>query len=94
MEKTNNMQQNKIDDEELDQVSGGFFILDAFLKETKPPFTASTAEYTTDDPKNKFGLNTLEMLRDEKNDISLSTLEMRTNPLKKEEKNTRKILKL
>ena len=76
MEKMNN---NKINDEELDQVSGGMNLFDVFTADfrglVKNPVT-------------------LEMnMDDEKDNIKLSTLEMRENPVKKG-KESKKVIKL
>lgn len=68
MEKFENMQHNKIDDDELEQISGGRNIFEAF-----------TAEFRGSDKKP----NTLEMDLDEEDTIGISTLEMRANPNKK-----------
>ena len=68
MEKFENMQQNKMSDEELDQVTGGGKLFDAL-----------TAEFRgkKKDPKN------LKMFLDPdgEKDYELTTLEMRVNPL-------------
>lgn len=68
MEKFENMQQNKIADEELDQVTGGGKLFDAL-----------TAEFRgkKKNPKN------LKMFLDPdgEKDYDLTTLEMRVNPL-------------
>ena len=79
MEKSENMQQNKITDEELDQVSGGINLFDIF-----------TAEFRGD----KKEATTLEMRLDEDadNNFAVSTLEMRANP--NEKKKPGKIVKL
>ena len=68
MEKFENMQQNKIADEELDQVTGAGKLFDAL-----------TAEFRgkKKDPKNlKMFLDS-----DSEKDYDLTTLEMRVNPL-------------
>ena len=79
MEKFDNMQQNKINDEELDQISGGINLFDIFTAD----FRGKVKDPTT-----------LEMnLEDEKANIKLTTLEMRENPLKKE-KDSKKVVKL
>lgn len=68
MEKFENMQQNRMSDEELDQVTGGGKLFDAL-----------TAEFRgkKKDPKN------LKMFLDPdgEKDYELTTLEMRVNPL-------------
>lgn len=68
MEKFENMQQNKMSDEELDQVTGGGRLFDAL-----------TAEFRgkKKDPKN------LKMFLDPdgEKDYEVTTLEMRVNPL-------------
>ena len=68
MDKFENMQQNKMSDEELDQVTGGGRLFDAL-----------TAEFRgkKKDPKN------LKMFLDPdgEKDYELTTLEMRVNPL-------------
>ena len=68
MDKFENMQQNKMSDEELDQVTGGGKLFDAL-----------TAEFRgkKKDPKN------LKMFLDPdgEKDYELTTLEMRVNPL-------------
>ena len=68
MDKFENMQQNKMSDEELDQISGGGKLFDAL-----------TAEFRgkKKDPKN------LKMFLDPdgEKDYELTTLEMRVNPL-------------
>lgn len=78
MEKFDNTQQNKVADEELDQITGGINLFDIFTTEfhgkAKKPVT-------------------LEMRPDEEDDIELTTLDMRENPLKKE-KDTQKVVKL
>ena len=80
MEKMNNMQQNMLNDEELDQISGG-----------KNIFEMITADYRGE----RKNLTTLEMNQEDKDDIKLTTLDLRTNPLeKKDTKKTRKIVKL
>ena len=79
MEKFDNMQQNRINDDELDQISGGRNLFDIF--------TADFREKVQDP-------TTLKMnLEDEKANIKLTTLEMRENPLKKE-KDSSKVVKL
>lgn len=79
MEKFDNMQQNKIADEELDQISGGKGLFDIFTAEFR-----GKAEKAT----------TLEMRLDEEDkDFSVSTLEMRESPLK-ERKDIQKVVKL
>ena len=76
MEKMNN---NKINDEELDQVSGGINLFDVFTADFRGMI------------KNPV---TLEMnMDDEKDNIKLSTLEMRENPVKKG-KESKKVIKL
>ena len=76
MEKMDN---NKINDEELDQVSGGINLFDVFTADFRGMV------------KNPV---TLEMnMDDEKDDIKLSTLEMRENPVKKG-KESKKVIKL
>ena len=80
MEKMNNMQQNKLNDEELDQISGGKNFFDIF-----------TTEFRGGDKKP----TTLEMNLDEEDNIKVSTLDLRTNPLeKKDTKKTKRIVKL
>ena len=68
MEKFENMQQNKMSDEELDQVTGG-----------RKLFDVMTAEFRgkKKDPKN------LKMFLDSdgEKDYDLTTLEMRVNPM-------------
>ena len=80
MEKFENMQQNKMSDEELDQVTGGGRLFDAL-----------TAEFRgkKKDPKN------LKMFLDPdgEKDYEVTTLEMRVNP-KKSERDNSKIVKL
>ena len=79
MEKFENMQQNRINDDELDQISGGRNLFDIFTAD----FRGKVKDPTT-----------LEMnLEDEKANIKLTTLEMRENPLKKE-KDSKKVVKL
>ena len=76
MEKMDN---NKINDEELDQVSGGMNLFDVFTADFRGMV------------KNPV---TLEMnMDDEKDNIKLSTLEMRENPVKKG-KESKKVIKL
>ena len=73
MEKFENMQQNKVADEELDQITGGRNLIDVFTAEFR-----GKAEKAT----------TLEMNPDsEDNNFSVSTLEMRESPLKKKKDN-------
>ena len=81
MEKFDNMKQNMVNDEELDQISGGINLFNIFTAD----FHGKAGEATT-----------LEMNpEDENNHFSVSTLEMRTNPLdKKEKKNTQKTIKI
>lgn len=81
MEKFDNMQQNKVTDEELDQITGGRGLFDIF-----------TAEFRGKADK----AVTLELDPDSKdNNFRVSTLEMRTNPMEsQEEKKTKKIVKL
>ena len=62
------MQKNRISDEELDQITGGRNLFDAFTTEFR-----GTAKKPL----------TLEMDADEKGDITLTTLEMRANPNEK-----------
>ena len=70
---------NKINDEELDQVSGGINLFDVFTADFRGMV------------KNPV---TLEMnMDDEKDNIKLSTLEMRENPVKKG-KESKKVIKL
>ncbi len=77
MENLENMQQNKVSDEELDQITGGRGLFGVFTAEFR-----GKAEKTT----------TLEMNPDrEDNNFSVSTLEMRENPLKKKKDNPRVI---
>ena len=79
MEKFDNMQQNRINDDELDQISGGRNLFDIFTAD----FRGKVQDPTT-----------LEMnLEDEKAKIKLTTLEMRENPLKKQ-KDSKKVVKL
>lgn len=79
MEKFDNMQQNKVSDEELDQITGGKNLFDIF-----------TADFRGERKKP----TTLELHpEDEEDTIKLTTLEMRDNPTKKA-KNTKKIFKL
>ena len=78
MEKMNNMQQNMLNDDELDQISGGKNFFDIF-----------TTEYRGEQ-KN---LTTLEMNQEDKDDIKLTTLDLRTNPLEKKN-TSRKVTKL
>lgn len=68
MEKIENMQHNKIDDEELDQVNGGIKLFNIFTTEFRGK---------KKDPKN---LKMILKPEDEK-DYDLTTLEMRVNPL-------------
>ena len=80
MEKMNNMQQNKLNDEELDQITGGRNFMDLF-----------TAEFrgAAKDPV------TLEMPMDQKGSIKATTLEMRSNPLETQDsRKTKRIVKL
>lgn len=80
MEKFDNLQQNKVSDEELDQITGGRNFMDLF-----------TAEFrgTAKDPV------TLEMPMDQKGSIKATTLEMRSNPLETQDsRKTRKVYKL
>ena len=81
MDKFENMKQNKVSDDDLDQVSGGRNLFDVF-----------TAEFRG----GKQNATTLEMnLDDEANNVTLSTLEMRANPLDKKTGSTgRKTIKL
>ena len=80
MEKFDNMKQNKLNDEELDQISGGKSFFDIF-----------TTEYRGGDKKP----TTLEMNLEEEDNIKVSTLDLRTNPLeKKNTKKTKRIVKL
>ena len=81
MEMNNNMQQNKINDDELDQITGGRGIFDIFTTEFR-----GKAEKAT----------TLEMHpEDENNHFAVSTLEMRANINDPQEaKKTRKLIKL
>ena len=80
MEKFENMQQNKIDDEELDQVTGGRKLFNIFTTEFRGKKKA---------PKN------LKMFLDseEEKDFTVTTLEMRTNP-SDQNNDTQKIVKL
>ena len=78
MEKIDNMHQNKVADDELNEVTGGRNFIDIF-----------TAEFRGKAKKPV----TLEMRPDEEDDIVLSTLEMRDNPLKKK-KDEPKVIKL
>ena len=74
------MLKNKINDEELDQISGGKNLFDVFTAE----FRGGKVQPTT-----------LELNQNDEDDIKLTTLVMRTNPLeKKDSKKTRKIIKL
>ena len=68
MDKFENMQQNKMSDEELDQVTGGGRLFDAL-----------TAEFRgkKKDPKNLI----MFLDPDGEKDYELTTLEMRVNPL-------------
>ena len=76
MEKMDN---NKINDEELDQVSGGMNLFDVFTADFRGMVINPV---------------TLEMnMDDEKDNIKLSTLEMRENPVKKG-KESKKVIKL
>ena len=80
MEKFDNLQQNKVSDEELDQITGGRNFIDLF-----------TAEFrgAAKDPA------TLEMPMNEAGNIKATTLEMRSNPLENPDpKQTRKVFKL
>lgn len=80
MEKFDKLQQNKVSDEELDQISGGKNFFDIF-----------TTEYRGGEKKP----TTLEMDLDEEEKIKVSTLDLRTNPLeKKDTKKTKRIVKL
>ena len=76
-----NMKQNMISDEDLDQISGGRGIFEAFTTEFR-----SKAEKVT----------TLKMNpEDENNNFGITTLEMRANPLDiKDATNNRKVVKL
>lgn len=78
MEKFENMQQNKVADEELDQITGGRNLMDVFTAE----FRGKAGKATTlqMDPE------------DENNDFAVTTLEMRANP--NEKKKPGKIVKL
>ena len=81
MEKFENMQQNRIADEELNEITGGRGIRDIFTAE----FWGKAGDATTlkMDPE------------DEKNNFSVSTLEMRSNVLDKQDKdNNRNVVKL
>ena len=78
MEKFENTQQNKVADEELDQITGGINLFDIFTTEFRGKAKKAT---------------TLEMRPDEENNIELTTLDMRENPLKKK-KDTQKVVKL
>lgn len=78
MEKFENTQQNKVADEELDQITGGINLFDIFTTE----FRGKAKKPVT-----------LEMRPDEEDDIELTTLDMRENPLKKK-KDTQKVVKL
>ena len=82
MDKFENMQQNKMSDDELDQVTGGRGIFEAF-----------TAEFRGKADK----ADTLEMIINKNADeaFGVSTLEMRNNILdKKKTDNGRKTIKL
>ena len=80
MENFDNMKQNKLNDEELDQISGGKNFFDIF-----------TTEYRGGEKKP----TTLEMNLEEEDNIKVSTLDLRTNPLeKKNTKKTKRIVKL
>ena len=80
MEKFDNMKQNLVADDELDQISGGRNLMDAF-----------TAEFRGKAMKPK----TLEMRPDAEDDFEITTLEMRADPLlNKETGKSRKIIKL
>ena len=73
MEKFDNMQQNKVTDEELDQITGGRNLIDVFTAE----FRGKAGKATT-----------LEMNPDsEDNNFTVSTLEMRESPIKKKKDN-------
>ena len=81
MEKFDNMKQNKVTDEELDDVTGGKGLFDIF-----------TAEFRG---KKKKPL-TLEMIleaKDDERDFNRTTLEMRDNPANAAKKNS-KVVKL
>ena len=73
MENLENMQQNKVSDEELDQITGGRGLFDIF-----------TAEFRGKADK----AVTLELDPDSKdNNFRVSTLEMRESPIKKKKDN-------
>ena len=78
MEKFEDKQQNKIADEELEQITGGKNLFDVF-----------TAEFRN----SKKDPTTLEMRPDEEADLKVTTLEMRANPAK-QDKNSRKVIKI
>jgi bacteriocin-like protein len=81
MEKFAHIQKNSITDEELDQISGGRAVIDAFTTE----FRGSAIKPTT-----------LEMNPDEKNhNFDISTLEIKDDPLRNQETNKpKKTLKI
>ena len=78
MEKIDNMQQNKIADEELDQITGGRNLMDVFTAEFRGKAGKATTLHM--DPG------------DENNDFAVTTLEMRANP--NEKKKNERIVKL
>ena len=78
MEKIDNMQQNKIADEELDQITGGRNLMDVFTAEFRGKAGKATTLHM--DPE------------DENNDFAVTTLEMRANP--NEKKKNERIVKL
>lgn len=58
MEKVNDMQQKKVNDDELDQVTGGRNIFKVFTTEFFKPKNQDISRQTQDD---NFGISTLEM---------------------------------
>lgn len=81
MEKINNMQQNKMADDELDQVSGGKFF-DVFTTEFREFFGRPDHK---DDPMAE---------EEDENWYGVGTLEMRIDPKKKTKRNSKDVVKL
>lgn len=81
MEKFDNMKQNKVEDEELDDVTAGRGLFDIF-----------TAEFRGK-KKKTFTLEMILEEKDEEHDFNRTTLEMRDNPANAAKKNE-KIVKL
>lgn len=80
MEKINNMQQNKVADDDLEQVGGGK-LFDVFTTEFREFFDRTDNQNNPTEPENEslYGVN---------------TLEMRINPKKKTERNNLDVIKL